>query len=119
VFGLQAVDGDYDVEALEGGPVSGNGAEGAGDDLDVNAPAMELGQDGFEFAISDEGIAADEGDVERAILVDYAEEVFDQRVLFVIRQLAKGDVAFSAEMGWIEGVTPGTAEGTFAGDLDR
>jgi len=119
VFGLQAVDGNYDVEALEVGPVSGNGAEGAGDDLDVNAAVVELGQDGFEFAIPDEGVAADERDVERSMLVDYSKDVFDESVLFVIRQLAKGDVAFTPEMGRIKGVATGTAEGTFAGDLDR
>ena len=119
VFGLQTVYGDYDVEALEVGPVSGNGAEGAGDDLDVNATVVELGQDGFEFAIPDEGVAADERDVERSMLVDYSEDVFDESVLFVIRQLAKGDVAFTPEMGRIKGVATGTAEGTFAGDLDR
>src|SRR5260370_14640142 len=58
VLGLEAVDGDYDVEELEVCPVSGNGAEGAGDNLDVNAAAVELGQDGFEFPIANEGIAA-------------------------------------------------------------
>jgi hypothetical protein len=119
VFGLQTVYGDYDIEALEVGPMGGNGAEGAGNDLDVNAATVELGQEGFELAISDEGVAADEGDVERLMLVDYAEDIFDECVFFVIRQLAKGDVAFAAEVGWIEGVASGTAEGTFTGDLDR
>lgn len=119
VFGLQAVDGNYDVEALEVGPVSGNGAEGAGDDLGMNAAAVELGQDGFEFAIPDEGVAADERYVERLMLVDYAEDVFDERVFFVVRQLAKGYVVLASEMSRIKGVASGTAEGTFAGDLDR
>ncbi len=119
VFGLQAVDGDDDVEALECRPMSGNGAEGAGDDLDMNAAAVELGQDRFELAIADEGVAADEGDVERLVLVDYAEDVFDQGVFLVVGQLAKGDVAVASEMGWIVGVASGTAEGAFAGDLDR
>jgi hypothetical protein len=99
--------------------VSGNGAEGAGDNLGVNATAIELRQDGFEFPVSDEGVAADEGDVERLVLVDYAEDVFDESVFFIVRQLTKGDVAFASEMSWVVGVTSRTAEGTFAGDLDR
>ena len=119
VFGLQPVYGDYDVEAFEVGPVRGNRAEGAGDDLGMNAAAVELGQDGFKFAISDEGVTADEGDMERFMLVDYAENVFDECVFFIVRQLAKGNVAFPAEMGRIEGIATGTAEGTFASDLDR
>jgi hypothetical protein len=53
------------------------------------------------------------------MLVDNAEDIFDECVFLVIRQLAKGDVAFAPEVGWIEGVASGTAEGTFAGDLDR
>jgi len=119
VFGLQPVYGDYDVEAFEVGPVRGNRAEGAGDDLGMNAATVELGQDGFKFAISDEGVTADEGDMERFMLVDYAENIFDECVFFIVRQLAKGNVAFPSEMGRIEGIATGTAEGTFASDLDR
>ncbi len=119
VFGLEAIYGDDDIEALEVGPVSGNGTEGAGDDLDVNAAAVELRQDRFELSVADQRVAADEGDVERLMFVDYAEDVFDQRVFFIVRQLAQGDVAVASEMGGIEGVASGTAEGTFAGELDR
>ena len=92
VFGLQTVDGDDDVEALERRPMSGNGTEGAGDDLGVNAAAVEFGQDGFELAVADEGVAADEGDVERLVLVDYAENVFYQGIFLIVGQLAEGDV---------------------------
>jgi hypothetical protein len=84
MLGLEAVYGDYDVEELEVCPVSGNGAEGAGDDLNVNAAAIELGQDGFEFPVADEGIAADEGDVEGLMLVDYTKYVPDQSVILVV-----------------------------------
>ncbi len=119
VFGLESVYGDDDIEALEVGPMSGNGAEGAGDDLGVNAAAVELGQDGFEFAIPDHRVASDEGDVERLMFVDYAEDVFDERVFFIVRQLTKSDVVLAPEMGWIEGVASGATEGTFTCELDR
>jgi hypothetical protein len=84
VLGLKAVDGDYDIEKLEVCPVSGNGAEGAGDNLGVNAAAVELGQDGFEFPIANEGIAADEGYMEGLMLVDYTENVSDESVLLEV-----------------------------------
>ena len=84
VFGLQTVYGDYDIEALEVGPMGGNGAEGAGNDLDVNAATVELGQEGFELAISDEGVAADEGDVERFVLIDQCEHFLDQLFPFEV-----------------------------------
>jgi hypothetical protein len=118
VFGLQAVDGDDNVEALKCCPMSGDGAEGAGDNLGMNAATVKFGEDRFELAIADEGIAADEGYVERLVLVDYAEDVFDQGVLLVVGQLAKGDGAVTSEVGWIVGVASGAAEGAFSGDLD-
>ena len=76
MFRLEAVDGDDDIEALEVRPMSGNGAEGAGDNLDVNAPLIKHWQDGFQFPIADQGIAADKGDMEGLMLVDDTEHVF-------------------------------------------
>ena len=109
VFGLQAVNGDDDVEALECRPMRRNGTEGAGDDLDVNAAAVEFGQDHLELAVADEGVAADEGDVERLVLIDYTENVFDQGVFLVVGQLTESDAAVDSEMGWIVGVASGAA----------
>jgi hypothetical protein len=109
VFGLQAVDRDDDIEAFKVCPMSGDGSEGAGDDLDVNVAAVELGQDRFEFPVADERVAADEGDVKRLMLVDYAENVFDEGVFLVVRQLTESDAAVHSEMGWIVGVASGAA----------
>jgi len=84
VFGLQTVDGDDDVEPLKVRPMSGDGAKGAGNDLDVNAAAVEFWEDGFELAVAHEGIATDERDVERLVLVDDAENIFYKSVFFVV-----------------------------------
>jgi hypothetical protein len=77
VFGLEAVDRDDDIQAFEAGPVSGNGTEGAGDDLEMDAAAVDLGEQSFEFAEAHEGIAADERDVEGAMFVDEFKDVAD------------------------------------------
>jgi hypothetical protein len=84
VFGLQTVDGDDDVEAFKCCPVSGDGPEGAGDDLNVNVAVVEFGKNCFELTVADEGVAANKGDVERLMLVDYAEDVSDQSVVLVV-----------------------------------
>jgi hypothetical protein len=84
VFGLQTVDGDDDVEAFKCCPMGGDGTEGAGNDLSMDAAAVELGKDRFELTEADEGVSANEGDVERLVLVDYAEDVRDQGVVLVI-----------------------------------
>ncbi|MCU1222872.1 MAG: hypothetical protein JWQ42_965 [Edaphobacter sp.] len=76
MFRLETIDGDDDIEELEVRPVSGNGTEGAGDNLDVDASPIKLWQEGFELPIADQGIAADEGDVQGLVLVDYTKHVF-------------------------------------------
>jgi hypothetical protein len=96
VFGLQAVDGDDDVETLKVSPMRGNGAKGAGDNLDVNAAAVEFWQDRLELAVADEGVATDEGDVKRLVLVDYAENIFYKGVFLVVGQLAESDVTVAS-----------------------
>lgn len=77
MFGLEAVDRDDDIQAFEGAPVSGNGTEGAGNDLEMDAAAIDFGEQGFEFAEAHKGIAADERDVERAMFVDKLKDVAD------------------------------------------
>jgi hypothetical protein len=118
VFRLETVDGDDDVETRESCPVSGNGAEGTGDDLDVDATFVEFGKDRFELAIADEGISADEGDMERLVLVNYAEDIFYESVFFIVGELAEGDGTVASEVGRIEGITSGAAERAFPSEFD-
>jgi hypothetical protein len=99
VFGLKTVDGDDDIEAFEVRPMGGNGAEGAGNDLGVDAATVKFGQDSLELAVADEGVSAYERDVEGLVLIDDTEDVFDEGIFFIVGQLAEGDGAVASKMG--------------------
>ena len=70
VLGLKAVDGDDYVEFLESSPFNGNDSEGAGDDLGVDASSFNLREEELEFAVADQGVAADEGHVQGLLFVE-------------------------------------------------
>ena len=89
MFRLQAIDGYDDVQFLELHPGSGDFAKGAGDDLHVYAPAMDLRDQRVEFTITNEGIASDDGDMERLVFVDNGQYARDQFVAFEIGEFAK------------------------------
>ena len=116
VLGLEAVDRDDDIELLELFPLGGDDAEGAGDDLGVNSAALDLGQEEFELAITNERIAAYEGDVEGLVLVDEGEDFSYEFVALEVGELA--ELGFAAEVGCVEGVATGAAQGAFFGDFD-
>lgn len=71
----------------------GNGAEGAGHNLDVNAAAVKLGQQRLQFAVADQRVSSDEGEMKRTVLIHQVENAFYQRVTFEIGQLTKRDPA--------------------------
>lgn len=56
--------------------------------------------------------------MQRALLVDYLQDVNDEFVILIIGELTESDVAFATEMGWIVGVASGAAERALAGDFD-
>ena len=85
VLGLQTVDGDDDVQALELLPMGRNDAECAGDDLDVDSTALEFGDDELQLAMADQWVASDKGDMERLEFVYYLEDVAHQLAVLVIR----------------------------------
>jgi hypothetical protein len=119
VFGLQAVDGDYDVEALELLPVRWDDAEGTGDYLDVNSATVKLGDDEFELAMPDQGVASDEGDMKRPVLIDNLEDVANQLIVLVVGKLTESDASPGAEVSGIVGVAARAAQGAFTGNFDR
>ena len=116
VFGLQAVDGDHDIQFPKLHPRGRNFSECAGDDLGVDTAALDLWQEQIEFAIANERIATDQGDMERTMLVDQGEHSPHQFVAFKVRELAK--LGWTAKMSLVEGVASGAAQGAFLGDLD-
>jgi hypothetical protein len=116
VFGLKAIDGHHDVELFVPAPFRRDGAEGAGDDLGVDSAALDLGQEQLQFTIANEGIATDQGDVERLELVDEGEDAGDQLFSAEVGELTED--GFAAQVGGVKGVAAGTAQGTFLGDFD-
>ncbi len=117
MFGLQAINGDHDVQFLELHPCSWNLPECAGDDLGVYAAALDLWQERVEFAVSNERIAAHQRDMERPMLVDHSEHSHNQFVALEVRELAK--LCRASQVCRIECVASRTAQGAFLGDLDR
>ena len=77
MLGLKTVDGHDDVELFELLPGFGDDAEGAGNDLGVHTAALDLGQKQFQFAVTNERVAANEGDVERLMLVNDGKHLCD------------------------------------------
>ncbi len=116
VLGLETVNGDDDVELFVLLPFRRDGAEGAGDDLGVDAAGFDLGDELLELAIADHGVAADEGDVQGLVLIEESENAGDELVAFVVGKLAQ--LSAAAEVGGVEGVAAGTAQGALFGDFD-
>src|SRR6185312_6978918 len=77
VFGLQAVNGNHQLEVGQADPGLREDAEGAGDHLHERSHGQQAGDDDLHFAIADQGIAADDGNVERAMLADQADHAVD------------------------------------------
>jgi hypothetical protein len=88
VFGLKAIDGYDDVELSKSLPVGGDDAEGAGDDLGVDAAGFDLGQEEFELTIADQRVAADQGDVQRLFFIQESEYVLDELVALEVGEVA-------------------------------
>ncbi len=117
VLRLESVDGDDDGNMRRGSPGGGGRAEGAGYDLDVDAARKQKRDELLQFAVADEGIAADDGEVEGLEAVNGVEDAIDEGLAFAIAERAKGYAA--AEMGRVIGITSRATQGAFLGDLDR
>ena len=73
VLRLQAVDGDDHVELPPPGPLGRDDTERAGDHLGMDAAAVELRQDLLKLAVANQGVAADQRNMERTVPVDKGE----------------------------------------------
>ena len=65
MLGLKAIDGNHQAQLFELRPGFGQRAKGAGDHLDVDTATLELGQQHLELAVTDQGVAAYDGEMER------------------------------------------------------
>ena len=115
VFGLEAIDGDDHVEFAPTLPVFGDDAESAGNDLRMDVAAIEFREELLKLAVANEGIAADEGEVERPVLVDDGEYAGDKLIATEVSEIAQA--GGSPEVGIVEGVAARAAQGAFAGDF--
>jgi hypothetical protein len=116
VLGLESIDGDGDAHPAEGGPLRWEGAEGAGDDLHVDAARGEPRHQDLQFAEAHERVAADQGDVQRPGAVGQLQHPVDERLSLVVAQLPQRDL--TAEVLGVVGVAAGAVQGALPGDFD-
>ena len=91
-------------------------AKGAGDDLHVEAAGEQLGDESFQLAITDQRIAADDGQMQRLEAIDDFENSINQDLALAIVEVAQGFAA--AEVSVVESVAAGAAQRALAGDFD-
>jgi hypothetical protein len=82
----------------------------------VDAAGIDQGNELIEFAVADERIAADDGDVEGFVVVDESQGFRYQFVTSEVGELA--ELRFAAEVCGIEGIAAGATQGAFFGDFD-
>ena len=116
VLRLQTVDRDDDRETAEAVPLLGNFADGARDQLHVNAAIRQDRQQRPELSVADQRLSTDDRQVQGPMLVDQTEHPVDQFLALEIAQLAEVDLA--AEMLVAVRIAAGAAQRTLARDLD-
>ena len=84
----------------------------------MNPAPIHLRQQLFQFAETHQRISTHEGHMQRAVLVDQAENALHQRRTLVVRQLTERD-ARQTQMPVFVGVAPRASERTLAGEFDR
>jgi hypothetical protein len=82
----------------------------------MHTTALDLREQSIKFAVPNHGIAANQGDMERPVLIDQRENARDQLVAPVVGEFP--ELGFASKMGSVEGIAPGTAQGALFGDLD-
>jgi hypothetical protein len=82
----------------------------------MHTAAFDLWQQHPEFTIPNQGIASNQGDVQRLERIDKFKHSRDEFIAFKVRQVAQLGIA--TQMRRIECVASGTAQGAFFCDLD-
>ena len=77
VFGLKTIDGDDNIQPFIFAPFRRHNAESAGNDLRMNAARFDLGNQLFEFPVTDERIPTHQRHMERSMLVKESENTRD------------------------------------------
>jgi hypothetical protein len=116
MFRLKSVDRHHDIELLEFLPSGRDDPEGARNDLGMHSTALDLRQKQLKLTTAHEGIASDEGDMKRPVLVDDSEHSLYQLVSLEIGEFAK--LSRASKMRWVKRVTARAAQRAFFGDFD-
>jgi len=82
----------------------------------MDAPMAKLRKHFVQFAVSHQGIAADDRKVQGLEAIDQLQHPLHQLVAFSVRQLPKSD--FAAQMALIVCVTTRTSKRAFPGDFN-
>src|SRR5687768_13452604 len=112
VFGLQAVDRDANLQPPERRPLDRYRPHRAGYHLHKQAALGQLRQHDVELTVTDQRLAADERDVQRAQPIDHFEDTVDEGLALAVGHCAERLAA--AKMVVAIGVATRTAQGAFA-----
>ena len=88
VFRLQSIDGYDYVQTLKTCPACSHGAEGAGYNLHVDSTAEQEGNQQFQLAKADQGVATDNRQVHGLQPVDHLKDSVYQGLASAIVQFA-------------------------------
>ena len=114
---LQAIDRNHHVQQFVCAPGRRHSAKRARHDLRVDAALLHLRQNLLQFAVADQGVASDERNMQRLVLIDHCQHIAHQRVALEVRKLAQ--FSARAQVRRVEGIAAGAAQRAFLGDLDR
>src|SRR5262245_28886974 len=117
MLGWQTIDRDGNRHRTDRLPFEWNRANRAGHELDVNTTRRDLRQNLVQFTKANQGLAADDRKVQRSVFVDERHDAPHELVAFEIADLLEQDSTTKVIVA--VGVTPGTGQRTFPGDLDR
>lgn len=117
MIGLVPVDRHTNIEVLDLVPFGRDLANRACNELNADAFAAKDRQQRVQFAKPNEGLAADDRDMERPMSIYQFQNAVDQVLRFVIGKRAKRSRA--AKMDRFIGITSRTPQRAFACYLDR
>src|SRR5580658_1106770 len=112
----QAVDGDSYGDPGQRGPLLRNRNHGAGDNHGVAAPRAQNGQHAAQLAMADQRLTTHQGNLNRVVALDQAQDSVDQIVTAKIAHVGK--TRSVTEMRVTIRVATRATERTFPRDLD-
>ena len=116
MLGLEAVNGDHQVQPRQKRPRERDGSKSTGDQLDKNSQPFQSGEEDFHFPEPDQWVSTDDGEVEWAVSPHQGQHALDQRLSLKVGELSQ--IGTASQMPILVGITPRTVERTFPGDFN-